>query len=136
MLFIYLYYIHKGNVTGDIKAFKCVRVYRPWNIYSSLIFSRHSFLDCNIPAGGAGRSACSLLNEELKRSASRSTTDDITSFLLSHLHQRTDGSLTFQSGCKLGCVEGSAYSVSVMLSETEPVLCQIDQLFKSENNWH
>lgn len=50
--------------------------------------------------------------------------------LLSHLHQRTDGSLTFQSGCKLGCVEGPAYSVSVMLSENEPGLCQP---FKGEN---
>ncbi|ROL48181.1 hypothetical protein DPX16_6676 [Anabarilius grahami] len=46
-------------------------------------------------------------NEELKRSASQSTSDEITS----STHTFTDCGLTFQSGRKLSCVETPAYSV-------------------------
>lgn len=46
-------------------------------------------------------------NEELKRSASQSTSDETTS----STHTFTDCGLTFQSGCKLSCAETPAYSV-------------------------
>ncbi|RXN05673.1 hypothetical protein ROHU_012608 [Labeo rohita] len=65
-------------------------------------------------------------NEELKRSASQSTSDEITSSTLTF----TDCRLTFQSGCKLGSVKAG-----IRARQTQTGPCQADHPFRGEKNF-